>query len=49
MTYEQCSRCFGRGYLPEKRKPSAKNPDALGFYARTCPKCEGRGYFEAAA
>lgn len=39
----QCSRCFGRGYLPEQRKPSKRNPHALGFYARTCPRCDGTG------
>ena len=45
MTEEvQCPRCFGRGYLPEKRKPSKRNPLALGFYARTCPRCRGAGF-----
>ena len=34
---EQCTRCFGRGYLPEAR------PDRPGFYARTCPPCRGAG------
>lgn len=40
---EQCPRCFGRGYLPEARKPSKLNPNALGFYARNCPRCDGSG------
>lgn len=40
---EQCSRCFGRGYIPEQRRPSARNPHGNGFYARTCPGCAGRG------
>lgn len=39
----QCSRCFGRGYQPEKRKPSKRNPSANGFYARTCAGCNGAG------
>jgi DnaJ-class molecular chaperone len=43
--YTQCSRCIGRGYLPEPRKPSRKNPAALGFYARTCPRCGGSGHY----
>ena len=42
-TTEQCPRCFGRGYQPEKRRPSRRNPHALGFYARTCPRCWGAG------
>ena len=42
--YAQCTRCHGRGYQPEKRKPSKRNPNALGFYARTCAKCGGTGY-----
>lgn len=40
---EQCPRCFGRGYQPETRKPSRVNPHGLGFYARTCPRCQGSG------
>ena len=43
----QCPRCFGRGYCPEKRRPSKKNPYALGFYARTCPRCWGTGAIDA--
>ena len=43
---EQCPRCFGRGYLPEARKPSRRNPSGMGFYARTCPRCSGRGSIE---
>lgn len=39
----QCPRCFGRGYQPETRKPSKRNPAALGFYARVCPRCLGAG------
>jgi hypothetical protein len=35
---EQCSRCFGRGYQPQKR--SGNKP---GFYARTCAGCGGSG------
>ena len=46
-TDAQCTRCHGRGYQPEKRKPSKRNPNALGFYARTCPKCGGTGYINA--
>lgn len=46
MHYEQCPRCFGRGYLPQARKPSKRNPNALGFYARTCPRCQGSGALE---
>jgi hypothetical protein len=42
-TREQCPRCFGRGYQPEGRKPSKRNPDGIGFYARTCPRCNGSG------
>ena len=38
-----CPRCWGRGYKPESRKPSKRNPHALGFYARTCPRCQGTG------
>lgn len=41
---ENCTRCFGRGYLPERRKPSKRNPHGIGFYARTCPKCGGTGH-----
>lgn len=37
----RCPRCWGRGYIPEKRKPSKRNPNGLGFYARTCPRCRG--------
>jgi DnaJ-class molecular chaperone len=44
---ESCPRCFGRGYKPEDRKPSKRNPLALGFYARTCPRCQGSGSVEA--
>lgn len=40
----QCSRCFGRGFLAETRKPSKRNPNGLGFYARNCPRCGGVGY-----
>jgi len=40
---EQCPRCFGRGYTPESRKPSRRNPYGLGFYARTCRRCGGSG------
>lgn len=43
---EQCPRCFGRGYLPEQRKPSNRNPRGIGFYARTCPRCGGCGEVE---
>lgn len=43
MKEETCSRCFGRGYVPENRKPSKRNPNGLGFYARNCPKCRGKG------
>lgn len=39
----QCPRCFGRGYCPEARKPSRRNPNALGFYGRKCPRCGGSG------
>ena len=46
MNTIQCPRCFGRGYLPETRKPSSRNPHGLGFYARTCPRCSGRGEIE---
>lgn len=46
---EQCSRCFGRGYIPELRKPSKRNPHGLGFYARTCPRCGGLGSIERKA
>ncbi len=51
MTTEmiQCPRCFGRGYLPEGRKPSKRNPNGLGFYARSCPRCGGLGHCEAKA
>lgn len=45
-THETCSRCWGRGYKPEARKPSRRNPNALGFYARSCPKCGGTGVTE---
>lgn len=45
-TRTQCPRCFGRGYCPEKRKPSRRNPNALGFYARPCPRCGGTGSIE---
>lgn len=44
--HKQCPRCFGRGYIPEPRKPSKRNPNALGFYARNCPRCEGTGSVE---
>lgn len=37
-TYDRCPRCLGRGYLPEARKPSRRNPNA-----RACPRCQGRG------
>jgi hypothetical protein len=47
MRLVQCSLCFGRGYRPEKRKPSKKNPAGLGFYARTCRKCRGSGAVNA--
>lgn len=46
MTYDACPRCVGRGYLPEARRPSKRNPHGLGFYARACPRCGGRGYLE---
>ncbi len=46
MTLDNCQRCWGRGYIPEARKPSKRNPLALGFYARTCPRCDGRGAIE---
>lgn len=39
----RCKRCFGRGYRPEKRRQSKRNPNALGFYARTCRSCGGSG------
>jgi len=39
----QCPRCYGRGYKPEARRPSCKNPNGNGFYARTCPRCGGSG------
>lgn len=39
----QCTRCFGRGYLSVPRKPSHQNPNGLGFSARICPGCGGRG------
>lgn len=44
--YVQCPRCFGRGYLPETRRPSKSNPYGLGFYARTCPRCAGGAVIE---
>lgn len=44
---EQCPRCFGRGYQPENRRPTKRNPQALGFYARTCRRCRGTGAVEA--
>jgi hypothetical protein len=34
---------MARGYLSEKRRPSARTLNALGFYARTCPRCGGVG------
>lgn len=34
----KCSRCFGRGYIPEARRNGGP-----GFYARTCPGCGGLG------
>lgn len=40
---EQCRACFGRGYKPEPRRRSGRNPHGIGFYARTCPSCGGRG------
>ena len=43
---EQCPRCFGRGYLPGGRKPSKRNPNGLGFYARNCSRCGGSGTIE---
>lgn len=39
----QCPRCYGRGYVPEYRRPSRRNPSGSGFYARTCPRCCGSG------
>jgi len=48
-THEQCPRCFGRGYLPEKRNPSKRNPTGAGFYARNCPRCAGSGQIETKA
>ena len=29
--------------FPEARKPSKRNPNGCGFYARTCPRCRGTG------
>ena len=40
---ERCPRCTGRGFVPEKRCPSGRNPYALGFYARVCRRCRGTG------
>jgi DnaJ-class molecular chaperone len=45
----QCPGCFGRGYKPEARKPSKRNPCGNGFYARTCPRCRGSGQIEEPA
>jgi len=42
-TTEQCPRCWGRGYQPQERKASGRNPHGLGFYARTCARCGGSG------
>ena len=49
MVTENCPRCFGRGYLPEKRRPSKRNPNGLGFYARNCPRCGGCGTIPSVA
>ncbi len=43
LVYVNCPRCLGRGYQPQARKPSKRNPNGLGFYARTCPRCRGSG------
>lgn len=43
--WRTCPTCFGRGYRPETRRPSKRNPHAVGFYARTCRRCDGRGAF----
>lgn len=40
---QQCPTCFGRGYVPQRRKPSKRNPAAMGFYARNCSRCAGSG------
>lgn len=40
---KQCTRCFGRGYQPQTRTKSRRNPLGLGFYARTCARCGGTG------
>jgi DnaJ-class molecular chaperone len=47
ITFEPCKSCFGRGYKPEARKPSKRNPHGNGFYARSCRACGGSGQKEA--
>lgn len=42
-TTETCQRCAGRGYIPERRRWSYRNPTGVGFYARTCARCCGSG------
>jgi ribosomal protein S27AE len=44
MTKEQCPRCFGRGYIPEKcRRKLSPYHGGTGLYLRNCPRCGGRG------